>query len=86
MISDESQHYTDEHRKILQEKIDSVDSRFGDRRCRLTVIGQLDEVDSFITALEKCFLSDYELVQWKNGANFEDPWPQQVAKLKQPIK
>ncbi|QFT10144.1 GTP-binding protein [Vibrio sp. THAF190c] len=86
VINDESQNYTDEHRKILQEKIDSVDSRFGDRRCRLTVIGQLDEVDSFITALENCFLSDYELVQWKNGANFEDPWPQQVAKLRQPIK
>tara|TARA_Y100000588_G_scaffold199034_1_gene212808 strand:- start:235 stop:387 length:153 start_codon:yes stop_codon:yes gene_type:complete len=50
------------------------------------VIRQLDEVGSFIAVLEKCFLNDYELVQWQNGPNFEDPWPQQVAKLKQPIK
>ncbi|RXJ70869.1 cobalamin biosynthesis protein CobW [Veronia nyctiphanis] len=82
VINDESQKFTDEHRQVLQDKIDSVESRFGDRRCRLTVIGQVNEVDEFIAALEKCFLTDKEIEKWKNGGLFEDPWPQNIAKLK----
>ena len=83
VIEDESQNYTEEHRQILQYKIDSVESRFGDRRCRLTVIGQEDEVDAFIDALESCFLTDAELDQWQQGETFEDPWPKKIAKLNQ---
>jgi len=83
VIEDESQNYTEEHRQILQDKIDSVESRFGDRRCRLTVIGQEDEVDAFIDALESCFLTDAELDQWQQGETFEDPWPKKIAKLNQ---
>ncbi|ELB2848484.1 GTP-binding protein [Vibrio sp. 2094] len=83
VINDESQNFTEEHRQILQDKIDSVESRFGDRRCRLTVIGQENEVDVFIDALENCFLTDAELEQWQQGATFEDPWPKKIAKLSQ---
>ncbi|MFD2177176.1 CobW family GTP-binding protein [Veronia pacifica] len=82
VILDEDQKFTDEHRQILQEKIDNVESRFGDRRCRLTVIGQVNEVDHFIEALQKCFLKDSEIEQWKSGKTFDDPWPKNIAKLK----
>lgn len=82
VINDETQNFTAEHIQILQDKIDSVESRFGDRRCRLTVIGQVNEVDHFITALTSCFLSDSELELWRNGAEFQDPWPKNIAKLK----
>ncbi|NOH23823.1 CobW family GTP-binding protein [Vibrio europaeus] len=85
VIKDESQSFTKEHRQLLQDKIDSVESRFGDRRCRLTVIGQENEVDNFIDALQACFLDERELEQWKSGANFEDPWPNKTAKLKQQL-
>ncbi|CCN72375.1 CobW family GTP-binding protein [Vibrio nigripulchritudo] len=81
VIHDESQDFTPEQRAILQEKIDAVESRFGDRRCRLTVIGQSDEADTFIEALNRCFLTDEELELWKNGGEFDDPWPKKVAKV-----
>ncbi len=83
VINDESQNFTAEHRQMLQDKIDKVESRFGDRRCRLTVIGQEDEVDSFIESLQHCFLTDQEIEQWKDGAPFQDPWPQKITKLTQ---
>lgn len=81
MIQDESQHFTPEQRQLLQDKIDQVDSRFGDRRCRLTVIGQNEEVETFVEALNRCFLTDEELAHWENGGSFSDPWPQNVAKV-----
>ncbi|WP_306345647.1 CobW family GTP-binding protein [Vibrio quintilis] len=81
VIQDESQHFTPEQRQLLQDKIDQVDSRFGDRRCRLTVIGQNEEVETFVEALNRCFLTDEELAHWENGGSFSDPWPQNVAKV-----
>lgn len=78
---DDTQNFTPEQLEILQAKIDSVDSRFGDRRCRLTVIGQSDEADAFIEALNRCFLTDEELDHWKDGGEFDDPWPKKVAKV-----
>ncbi len=81
VLQDETQQFTPEQLDILQTKIDSAQSRFGDRRCRLTVIGQNDEVDTFIEALNRCFLTEDELEQWKDGATFDDPWPKKVAKV-----
>ncbi len=80
-LDDPEQRLGDEHREILERKIDAVDSRFGDRRCRLTVIGQEDEVQQFILALEKCFLTTDEIEYWQQGGEFEDPWPTKVAQL-----
>lgn len=81
IINDESQRFTPEQQAILQTKIDNVQSRFGDRRCRLTVIGQQDEASQFVEALKRCFLTDKEIEAWQNGEVFEDPWPSNVAKL-----
>ncbi len=81
VIQDEGQNYTPEQRAILQKKIDDTESRYGDRRCRLTVIGQEEEAEQFIQALQRCFLTDQELEHWQSGGEFDDPWPKQVAKL-----
>lgn len=81
VIQDPSQALTFEQRADLQAKIDSVDSRFGDRCCHLTVIGQSDEVDAFIESLNRCFLTDEELLLWENGEAFEDPWPKTAVKV-----
>lgn len=59
----------------LKQQVHSRGSRFGDRRCRLTVIGQPGEVEHFIQALKQCFLTESELAHWENGGHFEDPWP-----------
>jgi G3E family GTPase len=83
VIEDESQKFTEEQTKLLQAKIDSVESRFGDRRCRLTVIGQEDEVDHFVQSLTHCFLNSKEIDQWRRGVVFDDPWPKKTAKLGQ---
>ena len=72
---DETQNFTPDHIQILQDKMGSVESRFGDRRYRLTVTGQVNEVDHFIRALNACFLTDNELEWWRNGAEFQGPWP-----------
>ncbi|KZN64272.1 hypothetical protein N473_15095 [Pseudoalteromonas luteoviolacea CPMOR-1] len=81
ILKDESHDFTPEHYDILKKKIDKIDSRFGDRRCRLTVIGQKDEASGFVKALEACFLTDEELNFWRNGGTFDDPWPTNVAKV-----
>ncbi len=81
ILHDKSQNLSPEHFKVLQQKIDNIDSRFGDRRCRLTVIGQTDEASVFTEALKSCFLTDEELEHWQNGGSFEDPWPQIIAEL-----
>ncbi|MDA0147900.1 CobW family GTP-binding protein [Vibrio sp. LaRot3] len=81
VLEDDGQNLTDKQRQIVQQKIDSTESRFGDRRCKLTVIGQTEEADSFIQALKDCLLTESELIDWQNGKHFADPWPQKVAKL-----
>ena len=81
ILNDDSQNFTQEHYDILKNKVDKIESRFGDRRCRLTVIGQKEEAADFIKALKNCFLTDEELNFWRNGGTFEDPWPQKVAQV-----
>ena len=81
VIEDESQKFTEEQIELLKAKIDKVESRFGDRRCRLTVIGQENEVEHFIQSLNQCFLDSDEIEQWRRGVTFDDPWPKKTAKL-----
>lgn len=56
--------------------------RFGDRRCRLTVIGQRGELDPFVAALRRSFLTEDEIRRWRAGEVFADPWPRRVARLR----
>ena len=47
--------------------------RFGDRHCDLTVIGDATIIDSFIDALETCFLTEDGLSSTYRVCIY-DPW------------
>lgn len=74
-------HLTAEERQMLQNEVDNLPGRFGDRRCSLTVIGQASEVSAFAAALRRCFLTREEIEWWQTGGVFADPWPQRVARI-----
>ncbi len=71
-----------EERQQLMQQLDGQCSKFGDRHCKLTVIGQAPELDHFVAALKRCFCTDAEIAHWQNGGHFNDPWPTQVVKIK----
>ncbi|MGK2889421.1 MAG: hypothetical protein ACSLEN_10855 [Candidatus Malihini olakiniferum] len=56
--------------------------RFSDRHGRLTVIGEKGEIDDFAKALRGCFLTEDEIIWWRRGGVFADPWPHTVVHLK----
>ncbi|MEC5344556.1 GTP-binding protein [Brenneria populi] len=72
-------------RQILQQQLDLMPGRFGDRRCRLTIIGQRQQLACFVAALRSCFLTEDEIAHWQRGGEFYDPWPKRVAKLKNSV-
>jgi len=71
-----------EERQQLMAQLEGQCSKFGDRHCKLTVIGQAPELDHFVEALRRCFCTDTEIEHWQNGGYFSDPWPTQVVKIK----
>ncbi|KGT86541.1 cobalamin biosynthesis protein CobW [Erwinia typographi] len=72
---------TQQERETLRQQLRRQwPGRFGDRRCRLTVIGQLSELDRFVEALKRCFLTEGEIRHWAEGGTFVDPWPRRVAR------
>lgn len=82
MLAHSDSGLTVEERALLhQQMLRQWPGRFGDRRCRLTVIGQKDEVDGFVTALKTCFLTEAEIRRWETGGTFPDPWPVRMAKV-----
>ena len=66
---------TPEELRILQAKIEQHSGRFGDRRCRLIVIGAKAQLTTFTKALQRCFLTESEIQDWQQGIPFPDPWP-----------
>ncbi|QTF09070.1 GTP-binding protein [Brenneria izadpanahii] len=69
-------------RMILQQQLANQPGRFGDRCCRLTVIGQRRSLAYFVSALQTCFLTENEIAYWQRGGEFYDPWPKRVVKLR----
>ena len=65
----------------LKTKVAQYTSRFGDRHCDLTVIGEKTQVEGFTQALNRCFLTDEEIQRWFDGQAFEDPWPKNIIKV-----
>jgi G3E family GTPase len=51
------------------------DQEFGDRMNELVIIGQDLSQEQVINELEQCLCSDKELVDFKLGKKFEDPFP-----------
>ncbi|WP_342607080.1 CobW family GTP-binding protein [Vibrio tritonius] len=64
-----------DEQRILQDKIEKHNGRFGDRRCRLIVIGDKAQLTTFTKALKRCFLTDREIRDWQQDISFPDPWP-----------
>lgn len=71
-----------EERLRLEQQVAKQCSRFGDRRCRLTVIGEGAGVAEFTEALKRSFCTEAEITHWQQGGVFNDPWPQRIARLK----
>ena len=65
-----------------QQQIESEwEPDFGDRKIELVFIGQQLDVDSITNQLEKCLLSEKELIDWKNDQfKATDNWPIQKVK------
>jgi G3E family GTPase len=80
IIEDENHGLTKIEIKKLKEKLGKETSRFGDRHCELTVIGDQSQVDRFTDALKLCFLTDPEIELWNYGHEFEDPWPRNIVR------
>ncbi|HBR7830733.1 TPA: GTP-binding protein [Klebsiella pneumoniae] len=72
---------TKEERAAIRQQLAKMPGRFGDRRCRLTVIGESGEIDDFALALRQCLLTEEEILWWQQGGIFHDPWPTKVARL-----
>ncbi|MEM6464517.1 MAG: GTP-binding protein [Pseudomonadota bacterium] len=80
-LEDESLNLSEEEREELRRRLKGFSPEFGDRHCRLTVIGDLDGLRTFANALQECFCSPEEIAQWKAGHVFDDPWPKATAHL-----
>jgi len=81
-LEDDSLNLSDWEKDAMREKIGAAHADFGDRRCQLTVIGDVLQLDDFVKSLQTCFCTDDEIEAWKNGEEFEDPWPKTVATLR----
>ena len=80
-LEDDSLNLADWEKDALRENLMRDHPDFGDRRCRLTVIGDALELDAFVDALKSCFCTEEEIAAWKAGESFMDPWPKTVANL-----
>lgn len=81
IIEDDDHGLSEMEIQLLEESVSKSPGRFGDRHCDLTVIGDETQVDRFTDALRSCFLSDEEIELWKNGYDFNDPWPKNLVKM-----
>lgn len=81
IVEDENHGLTDMEVEELKKMLAKEPGRFGDRHCDLTVIGDAAIIDSFIDALETCFLTEDELKLYISGMHFDDPWPKNMVKL-----
>ena len=80
-LEDKSLNLFPEEEAGMRQKLIGMSEDFGDRCCRLTVIGNEADLDYFVDALKKCFCTRDEIDAWKAGASFEDPWTTTVARL-----
>lgn len=64
-----------EEREHLMDQLANTHPVFGDRGCELTIIGTARDREIFCAGLQKCFCTEAEVLRWKEGGNFSDPWP-----------
>ncbi|MEM1377397.1 MAG: GTP-binding protein [Pseudomonadota bacterium] len=80
-LEDDTLNLSDEERDGLRARIYGMSPLFGDRHCRLTVIGDRSGLHQFADALRECFCTDKEVAHWKDGGDFKDPWPKEMARV-----
>lgn len=80
-LEDESLNLLPEERDEMRRRIADMSPDFGDRRCRLTVIGDQDGLEEFADAVRGCFCTADEIAAWKAGEQFDDPWPSTTSTL-----
>lgn len=71
-----------QERAALEQQVRGAHPLFGDRRCELTVIGASEQLDPFVEALRRCFLTPGEIRRWQGGGQFDDPWPRRIVRLR----
>jgi G3E family GTPase len=70
-----------EEREELTKQLAGAHPVFGDRGCELTIIGTARDRDIFCKALCGCFCTDAEVLWWKQGKSFADPWPKGIKQM-----
>ncbi len=80
-LEDEHLNLMAEERAEMRRRLKELSPEFGDRHCRLTVIGDRDGLENFAGAVRGCLCTDEEVASWKAGHAFEDPWPKATARL-----
>ena len=80
-LEDQSLNLLAEEREEMRRRLDGMSPDFGDRHCRLTVIGDRDGLGTFADAVRDCICTDAEVAAWKAGHTFEDPWPKATTRL-----
>ncbi|MEO0753082.1 MAG: hypothetical protein AAFY25_14900 [Pseudomonadota bacterium] len=70
-----------DERAEMQRRIAHHSSVFGDRHCRLTVIGDRNGLADFAQAVRGCICTDDEVALWQSGHVFDDPWPKATTRL-----
>ena len=81
IVEDENNGLLEEELKLLRKRLKNEQGRFGDRCCDLTIIGDKEQAIQFSEKLKSCFLTDDEIIQWKNGHKFKDPWPKNIVRI-----
>ena len=81
IIENKKNNLLKEEISFLKERLSKESGRFGDRCCELTIIGDENHIDQFVEKIYSCFLSEKEIIQWKKGFKFNDPWPKKILKL-----
>ena len=46
-----------------------------------TIIGDEEQVTHFTEKIQSCFLTKKEIIEWRNGYKFKDPWPKNIVKI-----
>ncbi|MDB6454233.1 CobW family GTP-binding protein [Falsirhodobacter sp. 20TX0035] len=80
-LEDESLNLMPAERRAMENRLHDMSPIFGDRRCRLTIIGEGDGPERFAARLKECFCTEEEIMAWKAGKPFDDPWPATNAVL-----
>ena len=80
-LEDDSLNLMPQERAEMLRRLEGQSAEFGDRHCRLTVIGDRDGLQTFAEAVRSCFCKPEEIAAWQAGAVFDDPWPKTLMKL-----